>query len=255
MTEWFNPLLDCLVESFPIRSPLFEFGYDPDHATKDEKETVLYQSAAALGSHEYPIQNVSVEGLDDLTRLPFADGSVPTVICSGAIEHIFEPRKAAEEMIRILAPGGLLVIAAAGNGAKSRPAGPCWHFTPNSMQRLLTGLDASLIGWQGPEMSPHTVFGIGTKGPVEEPFIDGVSQFVRRFEKYLDEQKNSHSWVRQLKRRVKDWVCGGKKNNPPADFYQVQFLMHTKANRMTKRNILKRCLAELPVGSKMDIFN
>ncbi len=252
MTEWFSPFIECVVETFPIRSPLFEFGYNPD-GPGAESDLGIRCAGEKTGAHPGVVQSVTVEQLDDLTRLPYADGSVPTVVCCGAMEHVFEPRRAAEEMIRILKPGGILVMAALGCGAKNRPAGPCWHFTPNSMQRLLSDLDATLIGWQGSEMGPHTVFGIGSKGPVTGHFVSGASLFVDQFQQYLDRQKQSHGWVRQLKRRLVDWVCGAKGTTPPADFYQVRFMMHMATNLGDKQSVLKTCLPEPKTGSRLDL--
>lgn len=46
----------------------------------------------------------------DATELPFRDGSVSTVLCSWSLEHFAEPGKAIQEMVRILAPGGRIIL-------------------------------------------------------------------------------------------------------------------------------------------------
>ena len=45
-----------------------------------------------------------------LTRLPFADRSFDTVICSEVIEHIPRSQVRLEELVRVIAPGGLLIL-------------------------------------------------------------------------------------------------------------------------------------------------
>jgi dolichol-phosphate mannosyltransferase len=45
-----------------------------------------------------------------LTRLPFADRSFDTVICSEVIEHIPRSQVRLEELVRVVAPGGLLIL-------------------------------------------------------------------------------------------------------------------------------------------------
>lgn len=53
-----------------------------------------------------PLQQVASTG----ERLPFADGSFDAVLCLETIEHLPDARGAAREMMRILRPGGLVMI-------------------------------------------------------------------------------------------------------------------------------------------------
>lgn len=43
-------------------------------------------------------------------RLPFADGSLPLVVSSECIEHTPDPIAAVQEMVRVLRPGGVLML-------------------------------------------------------------------------------------------------------------------------------------------------
>jgi SAM-dependent methyltransferase len=47
----------------------------------------------------------------DVRRLPFPDASFHAVICSEVMEHIPEHHRAADELVRVLKPGGRLVIS------------------------------------------------------------------------------------------------------------------------------------------------
>jgi SAM-dependent methyltransferase len=47
---------------------------------------------------------------EDLMKLSFADGSIARIISCDTIEHIPDYRAAAAEMLRVLQPGGLLII-------------------------------------------------------------------------------------------------------------------------------------------------
>lgn len=47
--------------------------------------------------------------LGDVERMPFADGSFQTVICTEVLEHVPDPGAALREIRRVLAPGGLLL--------------------------------------------------------------------------------------------------------------------------------------------------
>jgi len=58
----------------------------------------------------------------DVTKLPFADGSFDVVICSEVLEHIKDNRTAVAELVRVLKPGGDLVVTVPRFG----PERVCW---------------------------------------------------------------------------------------------------------------------------------
>lgn len=47
----------------------------------------------------------------DVTALPFADGSFDRVVASQVLEHLEDPVAALREWARVLAPGGVLLVA------------------------------------------------------------------------------------------------------------------------------------------------
>jgi SAM-dependent methyltransferase len=46
----------------------------------------------------------------DVTKLPFAEGVFDVVVCSEVLEHVEESRTAVSELVRVLKPGGDLVV-------------------------------------------------------------------------------------------------------------------------------------------------
>lgn len=46
-------------------------------------------------------------------HLPFADSSFDKVVCKGAIDHFYDPRLALQEMVRVVRPGGRVVVSVA----------------------------------------------------------------------------------------------------------------------------------------------
>jgi ubiquinone/menaquinone biosynthesis C-methylase UbiE len=55
------------------------------------------------------IRDVHFE-IADSERLPFEDGTFTAVLCSNSFHHYPDPRRAIGEMVRVLAPGGRLVL-------------------------------------------------------------------------------------------------------------------------------------------------
>lgn len=46
----------------------------------------------------------------DIHNIPLADGDVDGIICRSVLEHVADPRKAVQEMLRILKPGGYIFL-------------------------------------------------------------------------------------------------------------------------------------------------
>lgn len=55
----------------------------------------------------------------DLTRLPLPDGSFDLIICNHVLEHVLDDRAAVDELARVCAPGGFLLISVPLNPASS----------------------------------------------------------------------------------------------------------------------------------------
>ncbi|GBG01560.1 hypothetical protein AZSI13_08870 [Azospira sp. I13] len=70
--------------------------------------------------------------LDDPYRLPFADASIDVVVSSSCFEHIEFFWLMFNEVLRVLAPDGLLYLNAPANGDFHRYPVDCWRFYPDS---------------------------------------------------------------------------------------------------------------------------
>jgi SAM-dependent methyltransferase len=58
----------------------------------------------------------------DVTKLPFRDGIFDVVVCSEVLEHVVENRTAVGELLRVLKPGGDLVVTV----PRFLPERICW---------------------------------------------------------------------------------------------------------------------------------
>jgi len=275
MQEHVCAFIQSVSEAFQLQGPICEFGYspgvDPSGGATLEGS---FPEKGYLASQE--CEPAEIDRLEDLVRLPFPNGAVRTVISINTLEHVFEPRRAMEEMIRILAPGGLLIISSA-SAAESRARPDCyWQPTPHAIQRLLAGLQTTLIGWQGANPCAHTLFGIASKPPVAETFLASVNRFLDGFQRRLDEAGSQSGWWQRLKRLLTDWSRDSGEENPgllhrklarqgqapekrkrcaprlPRDFYNAQFVLHLPAAGQFKHQLLAGCLPKESTGSRLD---
>ena len=68
--------------------------------------------------------------VSDITRLPYADHTFDVVICSEVLEHIPDHRRAVSELVRILKPGGDLVVSV----PRFLPERICWALSDEYFQ-------------------------------------------------------------------------------------------------------------------------
>jgi SAM-dependent methyltransferase len=76
----------------------------------------------------------------DLQQMPFEDDSFGLVVCFEAIEHVEEPGTALDELRRVLAPGGVLLISSPNRGVY--PDGNPFHLNEYSSEELEDALRA-----------------------------------------------------------------------------------------------------------------
>lgn len=233
-------LIDVAAESFPMRGPVFEFGFSPGCAGR----------AQPFGDDFEPDQPgapTRIGRLADLDRLPFSDAEAKTVVCENALQYTFEPHRAIGEMTRILAPGGLLVVAETTGPTGADGSQRYWTIHPGALGRLLGGLDATLIGWIGPEAAPHTVFALGCKSPVPAEFARGVQPLLERIDRALAEVAPRRNIIGLIKR----WLSGG--GRPRRDEFRAQYALHLPIDEQSKPAILESCLPQTKTGTRLDL--
>jgi len=93
----------------------------------------------------------SVDVFGDGNRLPFADGSVDTVLSTEVLEHLPEPRNCMREMARILKPGGTLLLTVPFQQPLHELPWDFYRFTPSALRELArdAGLEVEIIEPRG----------------------------------------------------------------------------------------------------------
>ena len=114
-------------------------------------------------------------------RSDLPDGSAGTVLCIETFEHVFEVRRAFDEVFRILQPGGVFVITSPLNFRIHGYPDDYWRITPSCLRRMLEPYAARVSGYQGYQAFPHTVMGVGIKSPIAKDCAARASKLVSAY--------------------------------------------------------------------------
>ncbi len=93
----------------------------------------------------------ALDVVGDAHRLPFASGAFEAIVCTEVFEHLLDPPAAAREIVRVLKPGGRLVLTTRFCFPLHERPADFWRFTPYALTRLFAPL--------GPRVVPqHSAF-------------------------------------------------------------------------------------------------
>jgi len=145
--EHFYPEFRCAVEQLCSSGPVFDLGTD----FKFRKELKPFKSLLsehgyyALGYHSEFSSEQELPDVDgDIQALPFRLNSVSAVICLEVFEHLPAPWKAAEELYRVLKPGGRSLVTVpfmTGYHGKRGVYGDYFRYTRDGLKTLFDKFD------------------------------------------------------------------------------------------------------------------
>jgi SAM-dependent methyltransferase len=237
-------------ETFKFHGPVYEFSYCPAAGGPDGGWPSQW-SLDPPGSSSLA-QDADLDRLENLDRLPFPDAAARTVLCVDALEHAFEPRQAMDELIRVLAPGGMLLVVSTVEPSGPKHAERYWEPSPGAIERLMRPLSATLLGWQGTERSPHTLFGVGFKAPVSERFLGNVNRFLERFQTTVAAAGGVGWWPR-LRRLAALLRASRDERRRIRDHDKAQFVVHMPITAQSRQRLLADCLPDQPTGGRIDL--
>jgi SAM-dependent methyltransferase len=90
--------------------------------------------------------------IDAYKPLPFESGSFATVISTEMLEHALAPTESLAEMVRVLAPDGLLLVTARGNGFPHHNPPDRWRFMPGTLAALAQRLGLEAVETTDPQV-------------------------------------------------------------------------------------------------------
>ena len=138
----------------------------------------ISSKAISLAKEKYPDFDFRV---GDLEKLPFKNKSFDLVYSAFVFEHLDNPEKVIKEAIRVLTPGGKLVVIAPNFGAPNRSSPP---FKGSRLVKLLAGFIKNML--PGKSLGWAKVMPIATAGAYEidwdttiEPYLGSLMGFLK----------------------------------------------------------------------------
>jgi SAM-dependent methyltransferase len=174
MRTTIRKLIERLVTSVEFREPIYEFGSFQVRGQERQAIRPLFRDRNYVGCDMR--EGPGVDRVLDLEKLDLPDGSVGTAIVLETVEHVRHVWKAADELHRVLEPGGLLVMTSQMYFPIHAYPSDYWRFTPEAFATLCERFDAVVVEYAGLTDFPHTVVACAVKAPCSEATKEQLRQ-------------------------------------------------------------------------------
>lgn len=192
MRKLIKELVGIVANTLPYSEPIYEFGslqVPGQEGFADLRPFFPDKKYIGADSQNGPGVDVTL----NVHKIDLASGSAGVVLLMDTIEHVEFPRKAIEEVYRILKPNGIFVMSSHMKWPIHNHPHDYWRFTPEAFNSILGVFPHSYVDFVGCENFPHTVIGVGFKGSVPS-----LEQFKERIE-YWKLRWNPRLWKKVAK--------------------------------------------------------
>ena len=193
-----------MIESFELPEPIVEIG---SFQVPGQEELINLRSLLPnrnfTGVDFRPGPGVDV--VANVENLPFADGSVGTVLAFSVFEHVKHFWKGFDEVFRILRPDGVLLVCTPFYFHVHDYPSDYWRFTPEAIDSLLERYPTRVLGWHGPNRRPLNVWAAAFSEGARTPTEERIAAYKQRLAKYA---KEPVGWSRKLRFRLGRILCG-----------------------------------------------
>jgi SAM-dependent methyltransferase len=187
MRESIKQFAKICAETLSISEPIYEFGslqVPGQEGFADLRP--LFHGKKYIGADMR--EGAGVDKILNLHHIDLPSESVGTVLVLDTLEHVEFPRKAIEEIYRILKPCGILIISSVMNFPIHDYPYDYWRYTPEAFKSLLKPFTLSFVDLAGESNFPHTVIGIGFKTSISE-------NVIREFKDKIKYWKEESYWI------------------------------------------------------------
>ncbi len=235
-----NPMRDhnkafcrLVTEAFDCPGPIYEFGsYQVDGQEGYANLRTLFPGKTYVGCdfREGP----GVDRVEDVTQIRLPDACAGTVICLETFEHVFEVRRAFDEVFRILRPGGIFIITSPLNFRIHGYPDDYWRMTPSCLRRMLHPYDGRVVGDQGYEPFPHTVMAMAQKGPLPHDFRARADRLTASYHSWLNQNSAAAPVGQKLRRAIAQLYRSKGERRQIADYHKARFFIDTAAATLAR---------------------
>lgn len=213
---------ELISQTFDCPGPVYEFGsYQVEGQLDYADLRRLFPGKTYVGCDMRP--GPGVDRVEDVSAIRLGEGEAGTVLCIETFEHVFEVRRAFDEVFRILEPGGLFVITSPLNFRIHGYPDDYWRMTPSCLRRMLEPYEARVTGYQGYHKFPHSVMGMAFKSPAPASFTRRAAAFVQEYKSWLRHEESSLPTRRKLLRGFSQLYRSRGERYQNAAYYQADF--------------------------------
>jgi hypothetical protein len=186
MREFVRDFCRISEETLHLEEPVVEIGsFQVEGQEGFSDLRPIFGSKQYIGCDMRP--GIGVDRVENLPKLSFPSGSVPSIVCLDTLEHVFEITESIREIYRVLSDKGVFVVSSVFNFPIHSHPYDFWRFTPQCFARLLDMFSCQFVASQGSETAPHTVYGIGFKGRSAQEMMPWFTRFEQRFHGVLQQ--------------------------------------------------------------------
>ena len=213
-----------VAETFDCPGPVYEFG-----SFQVEGQVEYADLRGMFAGKEYVGCDMragpGVDRVEDVSAMSLADESAGTVLCIETFEHVFEVRRAFDEVFRVLRPGGLFVITSPLNFRIHGYPDDYWRMTPNCLRRMMTPYAGRMTGYQGYHKFPHSVMGLGVKAPAPADFARKADALVLAYRDWLREAEAGLPLAERLRRGFAQLYRSRGERYQVSSYYRADFTL------------------------------
>lgn len=224
MRDHNKAFVECAARAFDCPGPVYEFGsYQVEGQEGYANLRALFDGKPYVGCDMRA--GPGVDRVEDVSRMTLPDGCAGTVMCIETFEHVFEVRRAFDEVFRILRPGGIFLLTSPLNFRIHGYPDDYWRMTPSCLRRMLEPYGLRLVGAQGHTAFPHTVMSLAVKGPLMAGQADRADRVRREYQAWLRQAEQALPLKDRLRRVVGMAYRSKGERKAVAEYYQAEFTL------------------------------